>query len=51
MCVNCAELETKDINDIIEKVLFEFPLKEASVEIPDWVDVLQADHWLKKSIY
>lgn len=51
ICVNCAELEGKDINDIIEKVLFEFPLKEVSIEIPDWVDVLEPGHHLKESIY
>ena len=51
ICVNCAELERKDINDIIEKVLFEFPLKEVAIEIPDWVDVLEPGHHLKESIY
>jgi len=51
LCVNCAELEKKDINDIIEKVLFEFPLKEIGVDLPGWIDVLENDHWLKKEIF
>jgi len=51
ICVNCAELERADINNIIEKVLFEFPLKEVSIELPDWVDVLESGHHLKESIY
>ena len=51
MCVNCAELETDDINNIIEKVLFEFPLKEVAIEVPDWVDVLDSEHEMKKNIY
>jgi len=51
ICVNCAELEGEDINNIIEKVLFEFPLKEVSIELPDWVDVLENGHHLKESIY
>ena len=48
--INCAELEKEDINSIIEKVLFEFPLKEIGVDMPDWVDVLPVEHWLKKAV-
>ncbi|MBO5007695.1 MAG: stage IV sporulation protein A [Clostridia bacterium] len=49
--INCAELQRDDINTIIEKVLFEFPLKEVGVDMPDWVDVLENEHWLKKDIF
>ena len=49
--VNCAKLDTDDINSIIEKVLFEFPLKEISIDVPDWVEVLENDHKLKKTVY
>lgn len=51
LCVNCAELKKNDINDIIEKILFEFPLKEVAIQIPDWIDVLGSEHPLKQSIY
>ncbi len=51
MCVNCAMLSKDDINDIIEKILFEFPLKEVGIDMPNWVDVLESDHWLKKDIF
>lgn len=51
MTVNCQELTGDDINCIIENVLFEFPLKEISINIPEWVDVLSSDHKLKKSLY
>ena len=51
MNVNCSELTVEDINSIIEKVLFEFPLKEVGVDMPDWVDVLENEHWLKKEIF
>ena len=49
--VNCAQLSTEDINSIIETVLFEFPLKEISIDVPDWVEVLENDHRLKKTVY
>ena len=51
MSINCAQLDSKDISDIIEKVLFEFPLKEIGVDLPDWIDVLENDHWLKQEIF
>ncbi len=51
MTVNCRELTSDDINSIIESVLFEFPLKEIAIDIPSWIDVLETDHQLKKSIH
>ncbi len=51
ICVNCAELDGADINNIIEKILFEFPINEISVNLPSWVDVLPLEHKIKKSIY
>lgn len=51
IAVNCAELEAKDISDIIEAVLFEFPIREIIFKIPCWVEELSNEHWLKKSLY
>ena len=51
MPVNCADLTKEDISAIIEKILFEFPLKEIGVDMPGWVDVLENNHWLKKEIF
>lgn len=49
--VNCAKLTQEDIQSIIKAVLFRFPLKEISIDIPDWLELLESDHWLKKSVY
>lgn len=49
--VNCAELDAADINSIIEKILFEFPINEIAINLPSWVDVLETEHRIKKSIY
>lgn len=51
VAVNCEELAAGDIHDIIETVLFEFPLKEIDIQIPEWIEELDNDHWLKKDIY
>ena len=49
--VNCMELDEEDIGQILQKVLYRFPLKEAALEIPAWVMNLAADHWLRDSLY
>lgn len=51
IAVNCEMLTADDIHRIIETVLFEFPLKEVSISIPEWVDSLEKEHSLKVSLY
>lgn len=51
IAVNCEELNSEDINHIIETVLFEFPLREINIRMPGWIESLGADHWLDKEIY
>ncbi len=40
LCVNVKELETKDIENIFEKVLLEFPIKSLKVKMPKWLQAL-----------
>lgn len=51
MAVNCLELQENEIRSIIEAVLFEFPVKEIGVDLPDWIGSLATDHWLHASLY
>ncbi len=51
MAVDCANMNTGDINKIIEGVLFEFPLSEISVDMPLWVTKLDDEHYIKKGIF
>ena len=48
--VNCLDLSDEDIKNIIELVLFEFPIKEIEVTMPSWINALDENHWLYKSI-
>lgn len=48
--VNCAELSVSDISEIIENVLFEFPVSEINIKMPKWIGELDSEHWLKKSM-
>lgn len=49
--VNCMEMSEEDIKAILEKTLFEFPVKEIDIDIPGWIVALEGDHWLKRSVY
>ncbi len=51
MAVNCIDLVEEDIRKIIERVLFEFPIKEIGIDMPTWISGLAPSHWLRSSIY
>jgi stage IV sporulation protein A len=48
--VNCLELDADDIRHIIEMVLLEFPVREISISLPRWTQVLRDDHPLSVSL-
>ena len=48
--INCAQLKSEDLYGIMEKVLYEFPVKEIKVSFPKWIETLGLDHWLKKDM-
>ena len=48
--VNCLELDEKDIHHILELVLFEFPVVEIEVDVPAWVNTLDASHPIREGI-
>ena len=43
LAVNVAELDTKGIAGILEKVLFELPMQSFDIELPKWMQALPAD--------
>ena len=48
--INCAILSEENINDILEKILFEFPINEIDINLPKWVETLDASHWLRNKL-
>lgn len=48
--INCTNLTENDINNILEKILYEFPINEIDISFPKWIDSLGNTHWLKKNI-
>lgn len=49
--MNCLELDENDIKQAIKQILFQFPVKEISVEMPKWINMLKKDHWLKVTVF
>ena len=48
MPVSVEDLKEKDIYDILKEALYEFPITEVNVNIPDWIACLSSNNWLKK---
>ena len=51
IAVNCMELEKTDIEDILTTVLHEFPVKEYSFTLPNWVTNLTGETAIRDAIY
>jgi len=47
---NCEQLRKEDVEKIFENILFEFPVSSLHFNVPKWFEVLDNDHWLKKSL-
>lgn len=48
--VNCLEITEDEIKRILTAVLFRFPVKEISINLPNWVLSLDRSHWLRENI-
>ena len=49
--INCLEAEESQIRQILSQILYEFPVREISIEMPKWISSLETDHWLRSSVY
>ena len=50
LTVNCEKLKPEDITKIMETVLYEFPVSEIEFFVPKWVEMLPADHEIRKEV-
>lgn len=49
--VSCVDLTAQQIGDILQRVLFEFPVRELDFAMPRWVTMLESGHWLQTQVY
>jgi len=50
MAVNCEQLKKDDIDRIMEKILYEFPISVMEFYVPKWVEMLPASNRMKQDI-
>ena len=48
MPINCESMNEKDVYEILKEALYEFPVLNIKVDIPDWIGTLNKDHEVKK---
>ncbi len=48
--VDCLTLEKQDFCSILEKVLFEFPVKELDIALPKWLTNLERSHPIRRTV-
>ena len=50
IAADATQMTEADMNGLLEKLLFEFPLTEAQLMIPEWMTALPDDHYLIQSV-
>ncbi len=48
---DCQILDLEQIAELLQKLLYNFPLQELRVYLPRWMDALEADHPVKAALY
>ena len=48
--VNCIDITEQDIRGILASLLYQFPVREVSLDLPGWVTSLESDHWLMAEV-
>ena len=48
--VDVQAMQLEDLNQLLESMLFEFPIREIRILTPAWLTALAEDHWLAGSL-
>ena len=48
---DCQALDGEGIGNLLQALLYNFPMKELRVYMPRWVDALEREHPVKKALY
>lgn len=46
--LDVAEMTQEDVLDILEEILYEFPVNEVNITLPKWIEELEDKHWLRQ---
>lgn len=48
--MNCMTMTEAELNSVMEQILYEFPLKEVGIRIPEWILALDQDNPIQSGI-
>lgn len=48
---DCQALSVEDISNLLQKLLYAFPMSQLQVHLPRWMDVLEPEHPVKAALY
>ncbi len=48
--LNCQELDSSDVEEIMKLLITEFPIKEINVTMPCWTSALDSRHLIRRSV-
>ena len=48
MPINIEAMQEREMYNILKEALYEFPVEQVKVNMPEWVAILNHDHYLKK---
>lgn len=51
MAVSCQNITESEIKGILSEVLYEFPVRSVSIDMPNWICSLDKNHWLKSDVF
>ena len=47
LAINVEMMQERDMLNILKEALYEFPVVEVKINIPDWISILNPDHYVK----
>ena len=47
---NCQRMSEAEIDDLFDKLIYQFPVCEVDFELPGYLDALPSEHWIKKTM-
>ena len=51
LAVSCLDLDQQAVTEIIQAVLYELPLEELQLFLPDWVETLPTEHPIRTALF
>lgn len=48
--MNIKNMNRSDADNLMEEILYDFPITKIYIETPKWFDFLECDHWMKSDL-